>query len=285
MRPLRSMLYIPGSKPRALEKAAGLACDAIIFDLEDAVSPEEKAPARETLAGALKSHDYGTRTKLIRVNGLDTDWGLGDLAAAADMEVDAVLIPKVNNAADVADARSHLDADARVWAMMETCAGILNAAEIAKAPGMRGLVIGTNDLAKELNCRPGPDRLGLAHSLQTCLLSARAAGIPCIDGVYNAFKDIEGLEIECAQGRDLGMDGKTLIHPAQLEVANRVFAPSAEELDLARRRIEAYEAAVARKQGVAVLDGRIVENLHVETARATLAKAAAIGELDGRATA
>ncbi len=285
MRPLRSVLYIPGANPRAMEKAAGLACDAIIFDLEDAVSPGEKAMAREAVAEALRTHDYGPRTKLVRVNGPDTEWGGEDLAAAGAMEVDATLLPKVNRKEDVAAARARLGADMPVWAMMETCQGVLNAAEIAAASGTDGLVIGTNDLAKELNCRVRPGRAELALSLQMCLLAARAAGIPCVDGVYNAFKDAEGLEAECEHGRDLGMDGKTLIHPAQLEVANRVFAPGDDELELARRQIDAYEAAVAQKRGVAVLDGRIVEILHVETARATLAKADAIRELRERTTA
>ena len=279
-RPFRSVLYIPGSKPRALEKARGLAVDAIIFDLEDAVTPDEKAAARETVAEALRAGGYGPRQRIVRVNGADTPWGADDLAAVAALAPDAILLPKVGSPEDVAAAARHLAGETRIWAMMETPAGILNAAAIAGAPRMGGLVLGTNDLAKDLGCRDRPDRLPLMTALQSCLLAARAAGIPCIDGVFNAFRDEEGLRAECEQGRDLGMDGKTLIHPAQVPVANAVFGPGAAELDLARRQIEAFEAAVAQGQGVAVLDGRIVENLHVETARRTLARQATIEALE-----
>ena len=279
-RPFRSVLYIPGSKPRALEKARGLAVDAIIFDLEDAVTPDEKAAARETVAEALRAGGYGPRQRIVRVNGADTPWGADDLAAVAALAPDAILLPKVGSPEDVAAAARHLAGETRIWAMMETPAGILNAAAIAGAPRMGGLVLGTNDLAKDLGCRDRPDRLPLMTALQSCLLAARAAGIPCIDGVFNAFRDEEGLRAECEQGRDLGMDGKTLIHPAQVPVANAVFGPGAAELDLARRQIEAFEAAVAQGQGVAVLDGRIVENLHVETARRTLARQASIEALE-----
>ena len=279
-RPFRSVLYIPGSKPRALEKARGLAVDAIIFDLEDAVTPDEKAAARETVAEALRAGGYGPRQRIVRVNGADTPWGADDLAAVAALAPDAILLPKVGSPEDVAAAARHLAGETRIWAMMETPAGILNAAAIADAPRMGGLVLGTNDLAKDLGCRDRPDRLPLMTALQSCLLAARAAGIPCIDGVFNAFRDEEGLRAECEQGRDLGMDGKTLIHPAQVPVANAVFGPGAAELDLARRQIEAFEAAVAQGQGVAVLDGRIVENLHVETARRTLARQATIEALE-----
>jgi (3S)-malyl-CoA thioesterase len=170
--------------------------------------------------------------------------------------------------------------DTRIWAMMETPEGILNAAQIARAPRMDGFVMGTNDLAKELNCRFRADRLPMMTALQTCLLAARAAGIACVDGVYNAFKDDDGLRAECVQGRDLGMDGKTLIHPAQVAIANDVFRPSEDEVDLARRQIAAFDEALAKGEGVAVVDGKIVENLHVETARATLAKAKAIAALE-----
>ena len=283
-RPYRSVLYIPGSKPRALAKARTLPVDAIIFDLEDAVTPDEKVNARSTFAAALAEGGYGARARILRVNGADTEWGEDDLRAAAAMDVDAVLLPKVGGAADVAAAAKVLDgagSGAAIWAMMETPEGILDAAAIARAPRLGGLVLGTNDLAKELGCGTRPDRLPLMHALQTCLLAARAAGIPCIDGVFNAFQDEDGLRAECAQGRDLGFDGKTLIHPAQVAVANAAFAPTAAEADLARRQIAAFEAAAAEGQGVAVLDGRIVENLHVDTARRTLAKLDAIAELEG----
>lgn len=278
-RPVRSVLYIPGSRPRALEKARGLPVDAIIFDLEDAVSPDEKINARNTLAEALQAGGYGARLRIVRVNGADTEWGADDLAALAALAPDAVLLPKVNSPDDVAAAAKHLEGETQIWAMMETPEGVLNAAAIARAPRMGGFVMGTNDLAKELNCRDRPDRLPLMTALGTCLMAARAAGIPCIDGVFNAYLDEDGLRTECEQGRDLGMDGKTLIHPAQVAIANEVFAPSAEEVDLARRRIAAFDEAVAAGQGVAVLDGRIVENLHVDTARRTLARLDAIERL------
>ncbi len=276
-RPFRSVLYIPASKTRALEKARGLATDAIIFDLEDAVAVEEKAVARGMLAEAL-AQDYGARFKIVRINGLDTEWGHKDAAVVAG--ADAVLLPKVNAAADV-EALTALVGDMPIWAMMETPLGILNAGEIAAHKQLRGMVMGTNDLAKDLNCRFRPDREPLITSLQICLLAARAHGVVAIDGVYNAFKDDDGLRIECEQGRDMGFDGKTLIHPAQLAVANEVFAPSGAEVELARRQIAAFEEAEAAGQGVAVVDGKIVENLHIVTAQQTLAKAKMIAALEG----
>ena len=271
-RPVRSVLYIPASKERALEKAKGLACDAIIFDLEDAVAIDEKVPARTLLAETLPTADYGARLRIVRVNGLDTTWGREDVLSVVD--ADAVLLPKVNSAADV-DAIAALTT-LPIWAMMETPLGILNAAEIAAHPRLEGMVMGTNDLAKDLNTRHRPDREPLLTSLQMCLLAARAHGVTIVDGVYNAFKDEAGLKVECDQGRDMGFEGKTLIHPAQLGVANTAFAPSEAEIDLSKRQIEAFEQAERDGQGVAVVDGKIVENLHIVTARATLAKAHAI---------
>ena len=283
-RPYRSVLYIPGSKERALEKAQGLAADAIIFDLEDAVAPDEKANARELLASTLAQADYGPRGKLVRINGFDTEWGEKDLDVIALARPEAILRPKVNGAADIEALARKLDARAEtaettIWAMMETPLGILNAQAIAAAPRMAGFVMGTNDLAKELNCRFRADRLPMQMALQTCLMAARAAGIVAVDGVYNAFKDEDGLRAECEQGRDLGFDGKSLIHPAQLEIANQVFAPDAAALDLARRQIAAFDAAMAEGQAVAVVDGKIVENLHIVTARSVLARAEAIEHL------
>jgi (3S)-malyl-CoA thioesterase len=272
-RPFRSALYIPAANARAMEKALSLDVDAIIFDLEDAVAASEKDAARAALAQALRA-DYGGRYRLVRVNGADTPWGADDLAAVRGMDCDAILLPKVGSAAAVAG----LAAPGRpVWAMMETPAGILNAAAIAAAPGIAGLVLGTNDLAKDLGSRARPDRLPLMTALQTCILAARAHGLVCLDGVYNAFRDEAGLDAECAQGRDLGFDGKTLIHPAQVPVANAAFAPTEAELDLARRQIAAWAEAQAQGKGVAVVDGRIVENLHIVTARALLAKSEARG--------
>ncbi len=278
-RPLRSMLYIPGSKTRALDKARTLAADAIIFDLEDAVAPDEKVGARETLHGELTKGGYGARLKLVRINALDTPWGADDAAAVSKMACDGVLLPKVDGPLDIASL-AEIVPDLPIWAMMETPMGILNAAAISAAPRLGGFVLGTNDLAKDIGCATGGDRLAMMASLQICLLAARAARIPCLDGVYNAFKDEDGLRAECEQGRALGMDGKTLIHPAQLAIANEVFSPDAAAVELAERQIEAFDAAMERGEGVAVVDGRIVENLHVETARATLAKARAIREME-----
>ncbi len=280
-RPYRSVLYIPGSKERALEKARTLPVDAIIFDLEDAVAADEKDNARETLKSALAAGGYGARVKIVRINGLDTEWGRADAEALRDMDADVVLLPKVSSAADV-DALAAITGDLPIWAMMETPRGMLNASEIAAHPLMAGFVMGTNDLAKELQTRFRADRLPLMTSLGLCLLAAKAEGLIIIDGVYNAFKDDEGLAIECAQGRDMGFDGKTLIHPAQIDITNAAFAPSESEIDLARRQIAAFEEVEALGQGVAVVDGKIVENLHVVTAREILAKAEAIIALQTR---
>ncbi|WP_028954853.1 CoA ester lyase [Sulfitobacter sp. 20_GPM-1509m] len=277
-RPLRSVLYIPASKPRALDKARGLPVDAIIFDLEDAVTAEEKETARGTLAEALAQGGYGARMKIIRINGLDTAWGADDARAAAGMGADAILLPKVSSPADL-DALAAITGDAPLWAMMETPAGMLNAAAIAAHPKLQGLVMGTNDLAKELNTRARADRLPLQAGLGLCLLAAKAHGLAIVDGVYNAFKDDEGLALECEQGRDMGFDGKTLIHPAQVDVTNTAYSPSEAEIDTARRQIEAFDEVEASGQGVAVVDGKIVENLHVETARKLIAQAEAIAAM------
>ena len=278
-RPLRSVLYIPGSKPRALEKAKSLQVDAIIFDLEDAVAPDEKDAARQTLADALAEGGYGARLKIVRINGLETDWGSRDAAAAAEMGADAILLPKVDGPENL-DALAKITKHIPLWAMMETPRGMIAAPAIAAHRLCEGLVMGTNDLAKELNTRFRADRLPLMAGLGLCLLAAKSEGIAIIDGVFNAFKDEEGLREECAQGRDMGFDGKTLIHPAQVDIANAAFAPSEAEVELAERQIAAYDAAIAQGQAVAVVDGRIVENLHVATARETLAKRDAIEALN-----
>ncbi|MCL3882090.1 CoA ester lyase [Marivita sp. GX14005] len=278
-RPYRSVLYIPGSKQRALEKARSLPVDAIIFDLEDAVAVDEKDAARETLSEALGDGGYGPRIRIVRINGLDTGWGPADAEAVTKMECDAVLLPKVESSAQL-DALAERTGSVPIWAMMETPRGMLNAVEIATHPKLAGMVMGTNDLAKELQSRPRADRLPMLTSLSLCLLAAKAEKRVIVDGVYNAFKDDEGLRAECVQGRDMGFDGKTLIHPAQIDIANEVFAPTDEEIDLARRQIAAFEDAQAKGQGVAVVDGRIVENLHVATAREILAKADAIEMLE-----
>jgi (3S)-malyl-CoA thioesterase len=274
-RPYRSALYIPASRLRALDKARSLPVDVVLLDLEDAVTPDEKVTARATLTNQLNKGGYGKRLCVVRINGLDTRWGACDAKAADLMACDAVLMPKVNYVADV-DALAQLT-DKPIWAMMETPLGIMNAAEIAAHPKIVGFVMGTNDLAKDLNIRT---RGALMTSLQMCLLAARAHGIVAIDGVYNAFKDENGFKIECEEGRDLGFDGKSLIHPSQIVVANAAFAPTQSEIDLANRQIAAFAEAEAGGQGVAVVDGKIVENLHIVTARATLAKASAIAELE-----
>ncbi|WP_323005571.1 CoA ester lyase [Pseudorhodobacter sp.] len=278
IRPYRSALYIPGSKTRALEKAQTLAADAIIFDLEDAVAPDEKSAARALLIETLATADYGNRAKIVRVNGLDTEWGADDIAAFTGAKIDALLIPKVSTPKDL-DAVASLIPDTPLWAMMETALGMLNATSIAAHPRLVGMVMGTNDLAKELNSRFRADRLPMQAGLGLCLLAAKAHNLTIIDGVYNAFKDDDGLRAECDQGRDMGFDGKTLIHPAQLAIANAAFAPTEAEITLAQRQIEAFTAAKAAGQGVAVVDGKIVENLHIVTAEATLAKAAAIAAM------
>ena len=278
-RPFRSALYIPGSKERALEKARGLPVDAILFDLEDAVAPDEKVNARHTLKEALYQGGYGNKYRVVRINGLDTEWGKDDAAETLEMECDAVLLPKVNSTADV-DALAAIIGDKKIWAMMETPLGIINAASIAAHPSIEGFVLGTNDLAKDLNTRKAERREPLLYALQAALLAAKAYGVITIDGVYNAFKDDEGLKVECEQGRDMGYDGKSLIHPAQVEITNAAFAPTDAEIELAERQIAAFEEAEAQGLGVAVVDGKIVENLHIVTARATLAKAAAIAALD-----
>jgi (3S)-malyl-CoA thioesterase len=279
LRPWRSVLYIPGSRPRALEKARTLPCDAIIFDLEDAVAVEEKAAARAALATWLVTADYGARARIVRINALETEWGAADCAAFAGLAVEAVLIPKVNGPGDVEAVAARMPG-VPLWAMMETPRAMLNAAAIAAHPRLAGMVMGTNDLAKDIGARFRADRLPLMAGLGLCLLAAKAHGLTIVDGVFNAFRDAGGLAAECAQGRDMGFDGKTLIHPDQIPVANAAFAPTEAEVDLARRQIAAYEAAVAAGQGVAVVDGRIVENLHVAAARATLARATAIAALE-----
>jgi (3S)-malyl-CoA thioesterase len=275
-RPYRSVLYIPASKERALDKARSLDVDAIIFDLEDAVTPDAKVEARDTLKAALQEGGYGARAKIIRLNGLDSAWGREDAEAMKDAAADAFLLPKVGSAADVEALAAIIGKDKDIGAMIETPMGVMKAEEIAAHPQMKGFVAGTNDLAKELNCRFRADRLPMISSLSMMLLAAKAHGIVAIDGVYNQFKDDEGLAAECAQGRDMGFEGKTLIHPAQVAVCNEAFSPSAEEIDLAERQIAAFEETEASGQGVAVVDGKIVENLHVETARKILALAEAV---------
>lgn len=278
--PYRSVLYIPASKERALEKVKTLPVDAVIFDLEDAVAVDEKTNARNVLSTAFAAGGFGKRFKIVRINALDTDWGVEDAEVVAKIGADAVLLPKVGSAADV-DALAALIPNLPIWAMIESPLGVLNALEIAAHPCIEGFVLGTNDLAKDLGTRFTSNRAALQTSLQIALLAARAHGVVAVDGVFNAFKDDDGLTVECEQGRDFGFDGKTLIHPAQVAIANAAFAPTEAEIDLARRQIEAFDAAEAAGEGVAVVDGKIVENLHIVTARSTLAKAEMIKLLEG----
>jgi citrate lyase subunit beta / citryl-CoA lyase len=282
LRPRRSVLYMPGANERALEKAAGLPADALILDLEDAVAPDAKAAARDRVAEAAASGRYGHREVTIRVNGAGTPWHDDDLRAAAAAGPDAVVVPKVDSAAAVHAIEAALEAGGapdrtRIWAMLETPVAALHAEEICSASArLAVLVMGTNDLAKELNAEHVPGRQPLLAGLGLCVLAARATGRAILDGVYNDIKDTEGFEAECLQGRQMGFDGKTLIHPSQLEACNRVFAPAPDEIERSQRIIEAFETAQKEGRGVVTVDGRMVENLHVDQARRTLALAEAI---------
>jgi citrate lyase subunit beta/citryl-CoA lyase len=287
IRPRRSVLFMPGSNPRALEKARALPADGLIFDLEDAVAPEAKETARLAVAAAVTAGGYAPRELVLRVNPIDTVWGHADLAAAATLPIDAVLLPKVENAERVRLTIDLLHAlgarpELAVWCMIETPLGVLAAAEIAAAsPRVAALILGTSDLANDLHARPARDRLPLLTALGLVLLAARAHGRAILDGVHLALDDAEGFAAACRQGRDLGFDGKTLIHPDQIAAANAVFAPSAEEVAHAERIINAYAEALAAGKGAARIEGRLVEALHVEEARRTLALAAAIEEREG----
>jgi citrate lyase subunit beta/citryl-CoA lyase len=272
--PLRSVLYMPSSNERALEKAKSIPCDGLILDLEDAVAPDAKPAAREAACAAAASGDYGRRTLTIRANGIGTEWHDADLAAAADAGPDAVVVPKVNSADEVGllvDALEKAGAPDRtkLWAMIETPVAVLDVLSIARASErLTCLVMGTNDLVKELYAEHVPGRAPILPSLHTALLAARAAGIAILDGVYNDVKDADGYLAECAQGRQMGFDGKTLIHPGQVEVANAAFAPSEQAVDDARGLIAAFEDG--HHSGVVTYNGRMVEALHVESARRTL---------------
>ncbi len=286
LRPRRSVLYMPGANERALEKAKGLPADAIIFDLEDAVAPDAKAEARGRVCAAVGSGEYGRRELTIRVNGLDTEWHTDDVAAAARAGPAAVVVPKVGSTADVKAIEDRLDAagapdHTAIWAMVETPSAMLHAEEIAAtSERLTVLVMGTNDLAKELHADHVPGRQPLLTGLGLCLLAARATGKVILDGVYNDIKDPEGFEAECVQGREMGFDGKTLIHPSQLEPANQVWAPAPEAVDDARELIATFEAGVAEGQGVVTHNGRMIENMHVANAERLIALADAIAALD-----
>jgi citrate lyase subunit beta/citryl-CoA lyase len=281
-RPRRSVLYMPGANEKALEKAKTIPTDAIIFDTEDSVAPDMKETARQRVAEAAQSGEYGHRELIIRINSLETQWWNDDLRSAAEAGPSAVLVPKVNSADDVFTIEAVLegagapDATA-IWVMLETPQAVENAVQIAEASErLEVLVMGTNDLAKELRAALVPGRHPLLWGLGRCINAARYAGKGIIDGVYNDVKDPEGFLAECVQGAQMGFDGKTLIHPSQVEPCNEAYSPSPTEVDQSRRVIEAFEAGLAEGKGVITVDGRMIENLHVDNARRAVAIAEAI---------
>jgi citrate lyase subunit beta / citryl-CoA lyase len=285
VRPRRSVLYMPGSNPRALEKARELPADVLILDLEDAVAPEAKLQARDAVVKAIQN-GFGDREVLVRINGLDTRWWVEDIDAVASARPDAVLVPKVSSPRQLQDLAARLvdmgtDPHVRVWAMMETPLAMLNVRDIAAAAldsetRLAGFVMGTNDLAKDTRARLVPGRAPMLPWLMNCLAAARAYGLDILDGVYNDIGDAEGFAAECRQARDLGFDGKTLIHPRQIEPCNEAFSPTPEEVDAARKIIAAFDLPENENKGVLQIDGRMVERLHAEMARRTVAIADAI---------
>jgi len=286
IRPRRSVLYMPGSNARAIEKARTLPADTVILDLEDSVAPDAKAAARKQVLNAVTAGGFGAREVIVRINGLDTQWWLEDLDAVAKARPDAVLVPKVStprNLEDVAERLVDISADhkIRVWAMMETPLAMLNAAAIAGAAKdvetrLAGFVMGTNDLAKDTRAKITPGRAAMLPWLMNCVAAARAFGIDILDGVYNDLGNAEGFAQECAQARDMGFDGKTLIHPNQIEPCNAAFSPAAEEVAQAKEIIAAFDLPENKGKGVIQLDGRMVERLHADMARRTVAIADAI---------
>ncbi len=284
IRPRRSVLYMPGANERALEKAKAIPADALILDLEDSVAPDAKEQARKNVVMATKSQAYGKREVIIRVNAIDTPWGVEDLRAAADAGPDAVLIPKVARPGDIVNAARIFGAaggpeDTRMWAMMETPLAIFNVREIASVHAVARLaclVLGTNDLLKESRASATGGRFAILPWLSLTILAARAYGLDVIDGVYNDFKDEAGFKAECEQGRTLGMDGKTLIHPAQVEACNALFSPSAEEVAWSRKIIAAFELPENAKKGVITVEGRMTERLHLAMAKRLVTIAEAI---------
>ena len=286
LRPRRSVLYMPAANERALDKARTISADALILDLEDAVAPDAKDAARANACTAAASGDYGNREITIRCNALATPWGADDLAAAATSGAQAVVIPKIESVDELDAVVTHLDAagapaNLGVWAMVETPTAIADIRSIAAHPRVPVLVMGTNDLLKELRAEAGANREALVPHLAAALLGAREAGKVILDGVYNDVRDPDGFLAEAEQGRRLGFDGKTLIHPSQVDPTNDTWAPSAEAVDHAERVIAAFEAAEAEGRGVITVDGRMIENLHVDNARRVLATARAIAELGG----
>jgi len=271
----RSALYMPASNARAIAKARTLDCDVVILDLEDAVAPDEKAAARDRVIEAVREGGFGERELVVRVNGLDTPWYADDIAAIRAIGLAAVLVPKVSSVADLLTARASLGEDGPpIWAMIETCAAILALPALSAAAAetrLTALIAGTNDLAKEMRCRLGADRMPLIPALTATIMAARAAGIVALDGVCNALDDPPRFAAECAQGATLGFDGKTLIHPSQIDAANAGFGPSEEELAWARKVVAAFAEPENADKGAIRLDGQMVERLHLAEAEATLA--------------
>lgn len=275
MRPRRSVLYMPAANERALDKAKSIPADCLIFDLEDAVAPDAKPEARANAVAAATSGQYGSREITIRCNALSTQWGADDIAAVATSGVSAVVVPKIDSVAQLDAVSAALTAAGApstltIWAMIETPTAIFDIREIAAHPRVSVLVMGTNDLAKEIRAAQVPGRFPLLPHLAQALLGAREAGKAILDGVFNDVKDLEAFRAECVQGASMGFDGKTLIHPSQVDIANDVWAPSAEEVDHSRRVIAAFDEASAAGRGVITVDGRMIENLHVDNARRIL---------------
>ncbi len=292
IRPRRSVLYMPGSNARALDKARTLPVDGVILDLEDAVAPDAKQAARDQVVAAVKAGHFGAREVFVRINGLDTPWGADDLTAAAAAAPDAILVPKVANPQQVEMIGQrlldmHVDLRTRLWVMVETPLAVLNAAAIAACARdsetrLSGFVMGTNDLAKETRARILPGRAPMVPWLMTCVAAARIYGIDILDGVYNDIGDADGFARECAEARDMGFDGKTLVHPSQISPCNETFTPPPEEVAQAREIIAAFDRPENKNKGVVQIDGRMVERMHAEMARRTVAIAEAIGRA-GRA--
>ena len=282
VRPRRSVLYMPGSNERALEKAKGLPADALILDLEDAVAPDAKSEAREKVCEAVRQGGYAYRELAVRINGLETEWGEADLRAASEVGPDAILVPKVESPDQLREVERQMKeakapASTAIWSMMETPLAMLDARSIATAtPRQTVWVMGTNDLSKDLHSVQTADRMPLLTGLSLCILAARAHGLVILDGVYNEIRNEEGCRSACQQGLELGFDGKTLVHPSQVEPCNEIFSPSDDEIESARRIIEGFEAARREGRGVVVVDGRMIENLHVENARRVVATFEAI---------
>jgi len=279
IRPRRSALYLPAGNPRAIEKARTLACDAAILDLEDSVGPDAKTDAREMAVAAARAGGFGPRELVVRANGLDTPWGADDLAAIAETRPDAVLIPKVSAPEDIAAARRAVGPDLRLWAMIETPAAILALDALGLASAGMGVdvwVLGVNDLVKAMRCRLGAERAPVLPALSLSVLAARAHGLAILDGVFNDIGDLDGLERECLQGSDFGFDGKSLIHPGHLETANRAFSPSPDAVAWAQTVAKTFDLPENAGRGVLKIEGRMVERLHLEEARRTLALTEAI---------